>query len=259
MVYNSLKNTIKCIESILKSTDSSYKIILVDNCSSNKYINDLKVYLKSLNLSNTIDLLELSENYGYGYGANYGIKYSIKNKDCAYLWILNNDVKVSADCLYNLRSAYFENSIISPGIYDYDDNSKVLSLGGLLNPYFLTTENITKVEHLFFDFLTGASLFFNPQVIKTNGYLSTRYFMYYEDVDWSIRAKKNNIKLELIKNCKVFHKSGKKISYKLKTISQINRLRLCYDHYLYKLPLVLLIVVISLVITPFKYIFNSND
>ena len=259
VVYNSLENTIKCIESILKSKDSRYKIILVDNCSRNDSMKGLKKYLKSLNLRKTIELLKLSKNHGYGYGVNYGIKYSMRYNDCAYFWILNNDVKIGADCLSNLRGAYSKNSIISPAIYDYDDNSKVLSLGGLLNPFFLTTKNITKFNCIFFDFLTGASLFFDPEVIKKNGYFSTKYFMYYEDVDWSIRARKNNIKLELIKNCRVFHKDSKRISYKLKTISQLNRIRLSYDHYLYKLPLVFLIVLISLIITPFKLFFNTND
>ncbi len=259
VVYNSLENTIECINSILKSKDSRYKIILVDNCSRYDDINGLKKYLKSLNLEHTIELLEQSKNRGYGYGVNCGIKYSMKYKDCTYFWILNNDVKIDEDSLSNLIDAYSMNSIISPAIYDYDDNSKVLSLGGLLNPYFLTTKNITQFNSLFFDFLSGASLFFNPEVIKSNGYFSTKYFMYYEDVDWCIRARKNNIKLELIKNCKVFHKDKKRISYKLKTISQFNRIRLCYDHYLYKFPLVFLIVLISLIITPFKLFLNTND
>ena len=259
VVYNSINYTIKCIDSILNSKNSKYKIILIDNGSDSKIKHTLKAHLISLNLNKTIKLLELNDNYGYGYGVNYGIKYSLNFADCSYLWVLNNDVKIGADCLSNLRRAYSKNSIISPAIYDYDDNSKVLSLGGLLNPFSLTTKNITKFNCIFFDFLTGASLFFDPEVIKKNGYFSTKYFMYYEDVDWSIRARKNNLKLELIENCKVFHKDNKRISYKLKTISQLNRIRLSYDHYLYKLPLVFLIVLISLIITPFKLFFNTND
>jgi len=252
VVYNSINYTIKCIDSILNSKNSKYKIILVDNGSDSKIKNALKSHLISLNSVEIIKLLELNQNYGYAYGVNHGIRYSLKFKDCSYLWVLNNDVKIEEDCLSKLVNCYPNKSIISPAIYDYDDDKKVQSLGGMLNPYFLTTKNIDKSANSFFDFLTGSSLFFSSEIVSINGFLSIKYFMYYEDVDWCLRAKKNNIKLSIIEDCKIFHKSKKRISYKLKTISQLNRLRLCYEHYLYKFPLVLLAVLISLIITPLK-------
>ena len=260
VVYNSINCTIKCIDSILNSKNSKYKIILVDNGSDSTIKDTLKAHLISLNLNETIKLLELNDNYGYGYGVNYGIKYSLNFADCSYLWVLNNDVRIEEDCLSKLVNCYTNKSIISPAIYDYDDAKKIQSLGGMLNPYFLTTKNIEKSTDSLFDFLSGSSLFFNSEIVSINGFLSINYFMYYEDVDWCLRAKKNNIKLAIIEDCKIFHKNKKRISYKLKTISQLNRLRLCYEHYLYKLPLVLLAVLISLVITPIKRLsFISDD
>ena len=259
VVYNSINYTIRCIDSILNSQNSKYKIILVDNGSDSKIKDDLKVHLISLNLNKTIKLLELNDNYGYGYGVNYGIKYSLKFKDCSYLWVLNNDVKIEEDCLSKLVHCYPNKSIISPAVYDYDNKQKIQSLGGILNPYFLTTKNIDNSANSVFDFLTGSSLFFSPETVSINGLFSIKYFMYYEDVDWCLRAKKNNLKLAIIEDCKIFHRGKKRISYKLKTISQLNRLRLCYEHYLYKFPLVLVSVLISLIVTPIKRLSYISD
>lgn len=257
--YDSLDLTIKCIESILKSKDKRYKIIIVNNGSKKRNLLSFENYLKKSSLNESVCLLLSTGNYGYGHGVNLGIKFSLNSNNCKYLWILNNDIKIDKYSLSMLIDSSDNNSIISPVIYDYYNKKSIQSRGGLLNPYMLTTEHLL-VDNKSIDYLTGASLFFKKEIIKSNGYFSEKYFMYYEDVEWCIRARKNNINLKVIDGCKVFHEYKRIIPFKLKVRSQFNRLRLCYDHYFYRFPLVLFGVLISLMMTCLKrIIFHSND
>ena len=71
-------------------------------------------------------------------------------------------------------------------------------------------------------------LFFDKNVLRINGNLPEKYFMYYEDVDWCKKATNNDIKLIINTNTKIFHKKNKNIDFKLKFNSILNRLRFCF-------------------------------
>ena len=133
--FNSFRNTSNCIKSILFSTYKNYKIVIVDNCSTdNSYIllnekfkDDFKVIL-----------LKSENNKGYGYGINFGIKFSIKNTDCKFFWILNNDTKVFPDSLEELvKSDNASKKHTIWGSKILNENGTIQSLGCVLNTNFL--------------------------------------------------------------------------------------------------------------------------
>ena len=63
--------TSSCIESILHSTNSNFKIILVDNESNNKKV-------KSFKYRNEIKIIQNKENEGFSKANNIGIDYALK-------------------------------------------------------------------------------------------------------------------------------------------------------------------------------------
>jgi hypothetical protein len=143
-------------------------------------------------------------------------------------------------------------------VYDYDNRDKIQSLGCKIDSYFLTTKNITSINSLNstkIDYLSGVSLFFDNNILNKIGFFSESYFMYYEDVDWSIRALNNGIKLKVNLNTKIFHNHKSHINFKLKIHYIFNRLRLSIKFYKSKIPLVLLYTIISLLFQIFRYPF----
>ena len=105
------------------------------------------------------------------------------------------------------------------------------------------------------DYLSGVSLFFNDDVLNKVGFLSESYFMYYEDVDWSIRALKKGIRLMINLDTKVFHNSKKYINFKLKSRSIFNRIILSIKFYKFNIFLVLLYSMVSFLFNLIKYTF----
>ncbi len=65
--------TLTCIESILNSTNSNFKIILVDNESDNKKVNNFKY-------RNEIEIIQNKKNEGFSKANNIGIDYRLRFK-----------------------------------------------------------------------------------------------------------------------------------------------------------------------------------
>src|SRR3989344_3899986 len=90
--WNRWRDTIECLNSLKKLTYSNFKIVVIDNGSTDKSVVKLKKY------SSLIKLILLGKNYGFSYANNIGIRWAIKN-NAKYVLLLNNDTIVSPDLI----------------------------------------------------------------------------------------------------------------------------------------------------------------
>ena len=58
------------------------------------------------------------------------------------------------------------------------------------------------------DFVTGASLLVRSSMIRQVGLLDAGFFLYMEDLDWALRAKKSGWKVVLAPASHIWHKVG---------------------------------------------------
>ena len=180
-------------------------------------------------------------NNGYGSAINQGINYALKQNDCKYIWILNNDTKVYENTLDELIIS--DNSTSKKTIWGskiINSNKTIQSIGCRLNKMFMTTSHNYKdykdskenyrVSQL--DYIHGCSMFFKNDIIKINGFFDENYFLFYEDVDYSISAKNKNISLDVSQQSIVTHYGGKTIEKNnLSYYSTINRIKFCKKYY----------------------------
>lgn len=271
--YNSFLYTENLLFSLRMSDCKEDSLYIIDNFSTdesyNKIFNLLKfndenkvTFYNSKILTsykiNNIYLIRLRKNYGYASAINIALEIDSKKNENSYYWVVNNDIDIEPNTLKLLKEQYVSNSITSPMVYDFDNRDKIQSLGCKIDSYFLTTKNITSINSLNstkIDYLSGVSLFFDNNILNKIGFFSESYFMYYEDVDWSIRALNNGIKLKVNLNIKIFHNHKSHINFKLKIHYIFNRLRLSIKFYKSKIPLVLLYTIISLLFQIFRYSF----
>ena len=80
-----------CIESILNSTNSNFKIILVDNESDNKKVKNFKY-------RDEIKIIQNKKNEGFSKANNIGIDYALKN-NFDYTILINNDTIVEKNLI----------------------------------------------------------------------------------------------------------------------------------------------------------------
>ena len=79
-------------------------------------------------------------------------------------------------------------------------------------------------------------MFFNKEVVNKVGLFDESYFLFYEDVDYSMKSKINNISLDICNSSKIIHKESstiKKMNYEF--YSTTNRLKIAKKYFRNKL------------------------
>ena len=115
--YNSIEDTIRCVDSIkLNFKDFNYRIVIVDNASPNK----TGVVLKEMysHMEDTVVLLSEC-NMGFAKGNNWGYSYCKEHFDPDFIIIANSDVEFEQkDFLNIVENKYNETcySVLGPDI-----------------------------------------------------------------------------------------------------------------------------------------------
>ncbi|MBN2664751.1 MAG: glycosyltransferase family 2 protein, partial [Bacteroidales bacterium] len=218
--YANPSDTIECLESLKGIDYSNIEIIIVEICNLNNSLNELNKFLSSYSLSTT--LLELNVNNGFAYANNHAIKYILTQKDKYFIWILNNDTIVKKESLQYLKKFYNNNintkkiGFLGSKILEYSNPNIIQTVGGTFNPKTGFSKLIGKGEidnrqynePFITDYVIGASMFFHVDLISQIGLMPEDYFLYYEDIDWCMTAKKQDFLNFTVPQSVVIHKQG---------------------------------------------------
>ncbi len=208
--WNNPKDTLECINSVNKLDYENINLIVVDNGSTD----DSKKIIQ--NNFQKIALIESQTNLGYAGGNNLALKSELSKKS-RYFLILNNDVILAQDAISHLVSAILSETntgFATPMVLEYDKPDRIFSLGGMIDWKRAETirlhagEQVNKQDWRSedVDFASGSALFFDRRVIDTVGMMDESYFLYFEETDWCIRARKAGISIVTVPDSKVWHK-----------------------------------------------------
>ena len=183
--YNTFDKSRICIDSCLCQSCSSYRIVLVDNASTD----DSFLKLREL-YGDKIDYLQTGANYGYAKGNNLAVKYCL-SKGGTYSFLLNSDTElVGTNLLKDLLSVveeYPECAIVSPTIFDVTSTGlrkvictsaylKMLQYIGVLPHCEVYTELLETINEAH-----GCALLINNKKFLEVGGFPEHYFMYAEE------------------------------------------------------------------------------
>lgn len=206
--YNRKELLEKCIESILKGSIVP-EIIVVDNASSDGTQEFIRVKFPS------VKLIELNENLGPAGGAEEGQKYAFK-EDYDAVWMLDDDVKIDKYSLeklikrFDILSSLFGDKIFCTSVAYGDENFKK-PLFNLLRYNSITgiTKRIDEKEYSkeFFPYDVGPmhGLFISKKVMQEVGFFNGKFFGWYDDTEYVLRAKKRGFQGYAITDSKIFH------------------------------------------------------
>lgn len=204
--WNRPEDTHICLASLARSDYSTFKMLVVDNGSDPKHAHNLRAE------DFGAEVMWLDRNYGFAEGNNRGMKYAFSH-GADYVFLLNNDTIVDPTMLSELvRLAEADPSvgIAGPIIYYTDapdrvwfagmrfrDGLYVVRRGLHLNPPLKAAEDV--------DFISGCGMLIRRSVLKEIGFFSSDYFMYYEDLDYCVRAQRGGFKLICATNARMWH------------------------------------------------------
>lgn len=204
--WNGYDDTAKCVLSLQKAAYANLQIILVDNASTDGSAGRLQQDFPAL------PFLKLSHNGGYAAGNNAGIKLALE-RQADYVLVVNNDVIVEPDFLTPMVELAEKNpaagvvtckALLQSGngrIYCTGGNISRLRCGGIpLPPHERDREGEVQ-------FISGCILLARREVFEKAGSFDERFFMYFEDVEFSRRVNRQ-FKLIYTPRSIVYHKSG---------------------------------------------------
>jgi len=201
--YNNFDDTRNCLDSLYSCRFSGQlRLVVVDNASSDDSLIQLKKHFPH------VTYILATKNLGFAGGNNLAITQYLDQSD--YFLLLNNDTVVT-------KPEFLTEFMNTPGdivgtIISYRKHGQILyDFGGLVDPILgrnrhLVTANRHKPPMSTPDYFSGVCLLVMSSVFKKIGLLDPRYFFYYEDADFCLRAEKHGFKLGFYPNCSITHK-----------------------------------------------------
>ena len=228
LAYNGIDLTLDVLDCVSKLNIEGLDIetIVVDNASKDDTVRRLDAYT----LSNMeFKLIKNIQNLGFAEGNNVGIKDAIK-RGADYVVLLNNDILFSEDFIHELIKTAIKDpkiGIVSPKMYfakgfefhkdRYKENElgKVIwYAGGVIDRgnVYSKHRGVDEVDNGQYnveeetDYGNGAAILINTKLINEIGYLDKSLFLYWEDADFSQRAKSKGWKVIYTPNTFIWHK-----------------------------------------------------
>jgi len=205
LTWNDFENTKECVYSVLSLDYEPLHVNIIDNGSKQIYTEQINEEFSELE---NVSIHTLNENLGFSGGMNYGIQRCLDKAH--YIWILNNDVIVPSD--FNLVEILDEyENIKSPGLLSPEvliPNSHETWLETTSINYFTGKigHSETNEQGLIQpDYVPLCSAIIRENVIRDLGKIPENYFLYYEDVDYSLECDSEGFSNYIDRNQYVFH------------------------------------------------------
>ena len=206
---NRRQDTLECLASLMQSSYPNHRAIVIDNHS-----NDGSVQAILTNFP-TVQIVELAENHGYAGNNNVGIHYALE-QGADWVFVLNEDTILAKDCLSRLLETGESDErigIVGPMVYHHADPNIIQTAGGRLGSrweaWHLAEDEEDRGQyqspHLV-EWVSGCGILVRRAVIEQVGVIDERYFYYWEETEWCLRAGKAGWQVMHVPKAKLWHK-----------------------------------------------------
>ncbi len=193
--YNGSESTLNLLRTLKAQTDNDFSVIVVDNSSEKNDLDNLKK-----NIGSGAVLVENKENFGFSGGNNTGIREALKNGS-EWVLLLNNDAWVEKDFISSLRSVLGSKTGILGIPLDEGPHTAYAGKIEWLKPTLGHIYNPGPVD----GYAIGGGMLIHKDVFEKIGFLDEKYFLYFEDADFCLRAKNKGISVDFLEKPKAYH------------------------------------------------------
>jgi GT2 family glycosyltransferase len=206
--WNRGQDTLTCLRSLQQLTYPLTRLLVVDNGSTDGSVELIKARMPQ------VQVLQNRTNRGFAAGANQAISYALA-QGADYVLLVNNDTFLEPQSLDELLAeARPDVGMLAPKIYYHEPADRIWSVGYDQHPVLLEMRGggrgmldrgqYDQVREV--DYLLGCGLLVSRSFLQKVGLFDTRYFVYYEDLDLSLRARKHNYRLLCVPRARMWHK-----------------------------------------------------
>lgn len=207
--WNQEGDTTACLDSLRTVNDIPLHSILVDNGSQSKEVDRIEKQFPE------VTLIRLSENRGPTGGRNAGIRYAL-NEKFSHILLLDNDILTPPSFLSPLIDSLSDRAIgaVSPKILHHPETSRIWCTGGMIDwsTGMQWSRGAGELDRGQWDiadtvdYLATCCLLAPCHVFQEAGLMDERYFIYYDDTDWSLRTKRLGYLCAYTPKSQIYHK-----------------------------------------------------
>ncbi len=176
----------KCLESIYKTSDIAFEVILIDNNSKDESQRSCKEKFPD------IVVIQNKENLGMG-ARTIGIKEAKGD----YIVFLDYDTTVESNWLKKFIQSYEQHGVglYQPKLLELKDPQKINSAGNMINPFGLgysrgkgQTDDGQYDKFQQISYTSGACTFTSAETMRELKEVDPIFFLYHDDLDFGWRA-----------------------------------------------------------------------
>lgn len=208
--WNGWRDTFDCLASLEKLDYPNYEVLVVDNSSTDHSEEKIREAYPD------VTLLQTSVNLGFGGGTNFGIDHALR-QGADYVWLLNNDTVVDSKALETLvKEALSDDTIgmVGSKIFYHEPPDLIWFAGGTVDMQTGRTEHLLikqrdtgqPEEPRDVGYVTACSMLVSRRTVEDVGLMDTRFFLFYEETDWAIRARHSGWRVRYQPRSRVWHK-----------------------------------------------------
>lgn len=225
--YGSVSLTLDCIASLLRCTLVPW-VIVVSNASTAE-TEQLAMAIASLpaaaslvdgppaspSASSAVTIIQQQGNSGFAAACNAGLRLALSDPAVRHLWLLNNDTTVAPNAPAALLHCLEQKPrcIVGSSVFCADQAARLeLVLGCRFSPWTSRLRPCLQVPdngQIRVDYVYGASIAFSRHAAREVGLLDEQFFLYYEEHDFCVRARKAGYSYHWCREAAVWHVGGK--------------------------------------------------
>jgi GT2 family glycosyltransferase len=206
---NRRQDTLECLASLAQSSYRRLRTIVLDNASTDGSVAAIESAFPD------VTVLSLQDNRGYAGNNNVGIQAAM-NVGADWVFVLNEDTVLASDCIETLVHGGESDpriGMVGPLVYHHNEPTVIQSAGGVLNARWQSShlamnevdEGQYQTPHPV-SWLNGCALLVRRKLIEQVGMLDERFFYYWEETDWCLRAHNEGWRIVHVPEAKLWHK-----------------------------------------------------
>ena len=202
--YKNKEKTVDCLRALEKSSVQPSCVYIIDNASTE----ESQQYFWTFTFKFKVRWIWNKENLGFAAACNQGIRAVQEDYAGSFVWLLNNDTLPEANALEKILDKALETGAGITG--SLIKNAKGDFAGGVcvIHPRFATVQRVASPEATKFDYVEGSSFLISPECLKKTGLLSEDYFLYFEESDYCMHARKNGFSFAWATDSIIWHDIG---------------------------------------------------
>jgi GT2 family glycosyltransferase len=225
--WNGRDYLLRCVDSFLRSRrgDFDLRVFVVDNGSTDGSIESLRMF------QDHISVIKLDRNMGACVARNIGIQAA---RDCDYIVVADNDTIVHEHMLYEmLRTMELDGQVdaVIPLMLEYNSYPQIeksrgsvvsqIGICGELVPTPMLSQRVHEVNYIHgpMFMLRKSSLHMLDELFDAN------FFIYYEDLDFSIRFVQRGLRAVICPSAFFWHKAQGSLGHSFHFLASLNKYR----------------------------------